>query len=127
VIFRPAARGGRRAIVLQCEMRLDFTVAAADVRLSSRTKPRVANRPTLGIAAKIIPSKNLFQRGPHLRRGIVNQDLQHWKSAKQLSAGFLIGLLVMVVSLEVTVDHEREAVGRRHIRSLNVSRLNLVD
>jgi hypothetical protein len=38
----------------------------------------------------------------------------------------LSGLLVIVMRLEVTVDNKREAVGRRHIRPLNVSGLNLV-
>ena len=67
-----------------------------------------------------------MQRGPRLGRGIVDQDLQHWKPAKQLGAGLLSGLFVIVTSLEVTVDHKREAVGRRHICSSNVSGLNLV-
>src|ERR1700688_4757302 len=70
--------------------------------------------------------ENLWQRGPRLCRGIVNQDLQHWKPAEQFGAGFLSGLFVVVMSLEATIDHQREALGRCHICSLNVSRLSLV-
>ena len=71
--------------------------------------------------------ENLLQRGPRLGRSIVDQDLQHRKPAEQLGAGFLSGRFVIEMSLEVAVDHQREAVGRRHISSLNVSRLSLVD
>jgi hypothetical protein len=69
---------------------------------------------------------NLLQRGPPLCRSIANQDLQHRKLAKQLSAGFLSGLFVIVVGLEVAVDHQRKALGRRYIRSLNISWLSFV-
>lgn len=62
-------------------------------------------------AARLV--ENLLQRGPCLGRSIVDQDLQHWKPAKQLSTGFLRGRFIIVMSLEVTVDHQREAVGRR--------------
>jgi hypothetical protein len=69
--------------------------------------------------------EDLLQRGPRLGRSIVDQDLQPWKPAKQLGAGLSSGHFTIVMSLEVTVDHQREPVGRRHISSLNVSRLNL--
>jgi hypothetical protein len=65
--------------------------------------------------------KKSIAAGPRLDRSIVDQDLQHWKPAKQLGAGFLSGLM----SLDVTVD-KRETARRRYARSLNVSRLNLV-
>jgi hypothetical protein len=70
--------------------------------------------------------ENLLQRGPRLGCSVVDQDLQPWKPAKQLVAGFLSGRFAIVMSLEVTIDNKREAVRRRCVRSLNVSRLNLV-
>jgi len=69
--------------------------------------------------------ENLLQRGPRLCRCIVNQDLQHWKPAKQLGAGFPSGLFVVETSLEVTVDNKRETFGGQQIRSLGDFGLNL--
>jgi hypothetical protein len=85
----------------------------------ARARP-VANYPTR------ILGGNLLQSGPLLCRSIVNQDLQHRKPAEQFSAGLSSGLFLIVVGLEVTVDHQREALGRRHIRSLNTSWLSFV-
>jgi hypothetical protein len=82
-------------------------------------------RPVLNYPTRT-PGANLLQSGPPLCRSIVNQDLQHRKPAEQLSAGLLSGLFVIVVGLEVTVDHQRETLGRRHIRSLNISWLSFV-
>jgi hypothetical protein len=81
---------------------------------------KVANYPTR------ILGGNLLQSGPLLCRSIINHDLQHRKPAEQLSAGFLSGLFLIVVGLEVTVDHQRETLGRRYIRSLNISWLSFV-
>jgi hypothetical protein len=84
-----------------------------------RARP-VSNYPTRTFGG------NLWQGGSPLCRSIVNQDLQHRKPAEQLSAGLLSGLFLIVVGLEVTIDHQREALGRRHIRSLNISWLSFV-
>jgi hypothetical protein len=70
-------------------------------------------------------AKYLLQRRPRLCRSIVKQDLQHWKPAKQLGAGFSSGLFAIEMSLEVAVDNKREAVGRWHVRPLNAFRLTL--
>jgi hypothetical protein len=95
-------------------------VAGEGCFISDITARPVVNNPTRTIGG------NLLQSRPRLCRSVVDQDLQHRKPAKQLGSGLLSGLFVIVVGLEVTVDHQREALGRRDIRSLNVSWLNFV-
>jgi hypothetical protein len=95
-------------------------VAGEGCFISDITARPVVNNPTRTFGG------NLLQSRPRLCRSVVDQDLQHRKPAKQLGSGLLSGLFVIVVGLEVTVDHQREALGRRDIRSLNVSWLNFV-
>src|SRR5215212_3380980 len=69
-------------------------------------------------------ARRRLDQGPRFRCGVVNLNLQLWKSAEQIFSGLIGRAVIAVLGLQMAIDNQREAGAWSNVSTLDVSWLH---